>query len=352
VSGMPNNLQDTNAALREVVTKAVDTFVYLYNDYWFMPEPFSVYLANAMIVDGVPREKVPNPRLILDLFFEVHEELRARLPSIGEPILHVEPIPDDAFTEAMQDHFPNQTQTYLHCNSFVLVAGEWIWNIGERLVPSLSPKEEDYYRKDDEPFGIAWGRWAKDLPLTRKLIQGFFDISNDFMQAIEASVLRKRGYGSAEEFLSSQGGKPAQELIKRGVAVKNALEQAKKAFELECFIESTILCECLISRILNEAIEAQGGETSDKLLYLLKEFESLYAETEDDKLVLNEMHFWRKRRNQATHNYVTRLASEGEPAIDSLREQTRLTAERGIEIAEWFLLWRAQWALSHISLKI
>jgi len=349
---MPNDLQDPNAALREVITKAVDTFVYLYNDQWFMPEPFSVYLANAMIVDGVPRDKVPNPRLIYELFFKVHAELRENLPSIAEPILVVEQIPDDQFTETMQDLFPNQTQTYLHCNSFVIVAGEWIWNIGERLVPSLSPKEEDYYRKDGEPLGIAWGRWAKDLPLTRKLIQGFFDISNAFMEVVEASALRNRGYGSAEEFLATRGGKPAQELINRGMAVKNALEQAKKAYELECFIESTILCECLISRILNEAIEAQGGETSAKLLYLLKEFESLYAETEDDKLVLDEMHFWRKRRNQATHNYVTRLASEGEPALDALREQTRLTAERGIEIAEWFLFWRAQWALSHISLKI
>lgn len=340
--------QDEYAPLREVMQRVVGEYEYIHNECWFMMEPFCVYLVNAMLADGIPRDQLPDPLSVFQLFYSLHDEQSKIIGRTTPVIQDVVDIPDSEYTETLQDIFPNQVQTYIHCTSFTFLGGDWIWRIAEEYLPELHEKaNEDLATAEFKP-GIAYGRWAKDLPLTRRLIEGYFETISYFMRYGEGRAVAEKGYGNAEMLIATWDGENGKELINRGAAVKESIDKAQNALKKSCYIEATVLCECIISRIINEVIVSLGGKPKTKLYKLVQFFGQNIAESDEEKKVVLETDFWRERRNLAVHNYVTSQISAGPESISELDKETRMTAEKGLELAQWYVSWRGQWALKHV----
>ncbi|WP_414430909.1 hypothetical protein ACMG4M_05840 [Alcanivorax sp. IL3] len=340
--------QDEYAPLREVMERVVGEYEYIHNECWFMLEPFCVYLVNAMLADGIPRDQLPDPLSVFQLFYSLHDEQSKIIGRTTQVIQDVVDIPDSEYTETLQDIFPYQVQTYVHCTSFTFLGGDWIWRIAEEFLPSLHEKaNEDLATAEFKP-GIAYGRWAKDLPLTRRLIEGYFEMISHFMRYIEGRAVAEKGYGNAEMLIATWGGENGRELVNRGAAVNASIDKAQNAFKKGFYIECTVLCECIITRIINEIIVSVGGKPKSKLYKLVKMFGQNFAGNDEEKKVVLETDFWRARRNQAVHNYVTSQISSGPESVSELDKETRMTAEKGLELALWYVKWRGQWALKHI----
>lgn len=332
---------------RKHLAKIIESYEYIYKEHWFMPEPFSYYLAHALILDGVPPDDVPSTGAFTDLFFKVFKDFKNRAGEPADPTFHIEQIPQDQFTEVLKMIFPGQSQIYVHPNTFVPIAGEWILRIADDLIPSLSPTDSEYQDDICSAPGIAFGLWSRNLPLTRSLIDGFFKIVGLFSEIAEESSILKNGSGPAEAYFSALDEKlgdqnALREFSNRGAAFKSSLEQARIAIDKGFFIEATVLCECVISRILNENIVNAGGTTKTHLQSLVDDFRSLFASSEEDEKVIQQLHFLRKRRNHAVHGFVTSQIHSGPEALEELVNQLKVTAKLGLEIAEWFIVWHGK----------
>jgi hypothetical protein len=347
---MPFKTPQDRHQFKEQLTPKISNFSSFIDADWFEIGRISNYLAWTMLADGVPLNPALSAQNIFNIFLDTHQLLRGG--PIPDPFFSVRKIRRTDITEELELIYPDHEAVFIHKSIIIPCSGLWILRVGEIIVPAVSPSKDEFSKDENKHSGIPYGMWARNLPLTKKLIESFFREIFTRIKEEEEKNIKSKGYGATELILEQFGGASANTLISRGKAVVTSISQAKNAFNQNFFIETTVLCECIISRIINEALAGSGYKAESTLMGAMEKLKESFESIENDKDMVEKMHSWRKKRNHVVHHFITSQIDNGPEALDKLNKNNKKIAEEGIELAEWFLYWRIDWAINQIKFRV
>jgi hypothetical protein len=302
-------------------------------------ENFCVTLAACIHHDGVGLEKVARPEsfhtLLLNIIAESSPE-QERLWVQSQRIMYW--TPQHSFL------YPEGHRTCIHVAALISYSAEWISLIGSDVLHI--PDEECR----PEYFGWAQEGWH----FTHAFLSGYHHALFSFVKKMD---LKWSSEGSVSKFEALQltyrehitFEAATQKLSLRNQAWLAATIRIEKAISDGYYLEAISLNENFMSHLLFNFLSSKGSATRDfNFNSLIQKARPYFVEVGAADLI-ESVDLWRRRRNDAIHNFISSSIDDLTSNTDTLTATSSDTAASGASLAKLMLEWYRAAAVNFIE---
>lgn len=230
--------------------------------------------------------------------------------------------------------YPNRERTCIHIAALVLYSSDWIALIGSDI---LNIPHEQWR---PEYFG-----WAKECwHFTHTFLSGFHNALYSFAKKFDLKLATEGTTSKFEALHLSRREEIDYDVASKQLEIRNkawhaATARINKAIDDEYYLEAITLSENFISNLLFNLLSSKSSVSTDlNFNSLIQKTKKLFTEAEEIEL-LEKLDQWRRRRNDAIHNFITSSIDDLTANTDTLNNVSVETAKLGQDLARKMLDW-------------
>lgn len=303
-------------------------------------ENFCVTLAACLYHDGTGLQARARPEAFHELLLEIIAERGSEnLAAWVQPQRIVDWTPQHAYL------YPHGSRTCIHVAALMLCSFDWISLIGS---DALAIPDETWR---PEYFGWAQESWQ----FTHAFLSGYHDALFRLAKNVDAKWANLGEVSTFETFQLAYREKlefaeARLRLSVRNEAWRNTIERIDRAIADGYCLESISLTENFMSHLMFNFVSARSGNQKKAGTFnsLIQQVSPLCT-TENDAALVRRVDEWRRRRNDAIHNYVSSSIDDLTAKTTTLTTASIETAMTGSQLARELLGWYRSAAVDFMS---
>lgn len=299
-------------------------------DFKFMSGMFDVsdFVAHLFRALSIDRDK--QPPFVCDMIDLLPMVLEAN--DVEEGVIYYKIENWDAFKH---QNYPDGYRYLLSISPLFLVHAQWIFEIGELLPDRATDR------------GAAYLAWAHaEWTLTNIFLARFHSQMWEVLRHVDRESHEEKGYSDTEALdLATKSDfdfdEAVERLKSRNSGFKNAIKRVDQAIEAGFDIEAIAISESLMSACMHHFIKSMDvSNASQTFARLIKEFRKACGEAQHaPKQMIDDIDDWRKARNRATHNFVSRDIIDISDSQEKFLKEAKKTSVRGRDLCSRMLEW-------------
>lgn len=224
--------------------------------------------------------------------------------------------------------YPNRERTCIHIAALISYSSDWISLIGSDI---LNIPDKEWRR---EYFGWAKESWH----FTHTFLSGFHNALYSFAKKMDLKWMHEGATSNFETLHLSLSENIDYDVAKRQLDIRNkawhaAAIRIKKSIDDGYYLEAITLSENFISNLLFNLLSSKSTANADlNFNGLIQKTKKLLTEAEEVEL-LESLDQWRKRRNDAIHNFITSSIDDLTANTNTLDHISVETAKQGQDLA-------------------